>query len=183
MEAERQQQQKEEFVVLVDEQDKEIGTIEKLQAHTEGRLHRAISIFVFNSKNELLLQQRAQGKYHSSDLWSNTCCSHPRPGESNEAAAHRRLVEEMGMDCKLSEVFSFIYRAKLDNNITEYEYDHVFTGTTDALPVPNALEAAGWKYMSIDELEHDMEERPALYTEWFKICLKEHKAKLLSGKS
>lgn len=120
-----------EYVVLVDEQDKETGTMEKLQAHLNGRLHRAVSVFLFNSKGELLLQQRASGKYHSANLWTNTCCSHPRPGESAYDAANRRLYEEMGLACELSEVFSFIYKAHLGNNLTEHEFDHVFVGTND----------------------------------------------------
>ena len=169
-----------EYVVLVDGQDKETGTMEKLQAHVEGLLHRAISVFIFNTKGELLLQQRAMDKYHSAGLWTNACCSHPRPGEDPMAAAHRRLMEEMGMDCELTEIFSFTYKAHLDHNLTEYEFDHVFKGTTDELPQHNTDEVAGWKYISPEELTKDISKRPEAYTEWFKICIKEHMAKLLT---
>ena len=168
-----------EYVVLVDEQDKEIGTMEKLQAHEEGRLHRAISVFIFNTRGEMLLQQRAAGKYHSALLWTNACCSHPRPGERVADAAHRRLQEEMGMNCLLNEAFSFTYKAELEHGLTEHEYDHVFTGITDAHPALNPTEAAAWRYTGITELQDDIAEQPGLYTEWFKICIKEHVAKLL----
>ena len=167
-----------EYVILVDEQDKETGTMEKLQAHAEGLLHRAISVFVFNTNGELLLQQRALDKYHSAGLWTNTCCSHPRPGESLADAAHRRLQEEMGMNCELDEAFSFTYKAELEHGLTEHELDHVFTGITDAHPLLNPTEAAAWRYMRINELQHDIAEQPGVYTEWFKICIKEHIAGL-----
>lgn len=159
---------------MVDEQDREVGVMEKMQAHVEGRLHRAISVFVFNSKNELLIHQRALNKYHSSGLWSNTCCSHPMPGETSEAAAARRLQEEMGMSCELHESFSFIYKAHLDHELTEFEFDHVFTGHTDDEPVLNPDEVAAWKYISIKDLQADILMHPENYTEWFKICLKDH---------
>jgi len=123
-----------ELVVLVDENDNEIGVEEKINAHRKGLLHRAFSIFVFNSKNELLLQKRAADKYHSGGLWSNTCCSHPRPGENLKDAAHRRLQEEMGFDCSLREVFSFLYKKSFDNGLTEHELDHVFFGKFDGIP-------------------------------------------------
>jgi len=167
-----------EQVILVDEHDHEAGTMEKMQAHTEGRLHRAISVFVFNSKNELLLQRRAAGKYHSAHLWTNTCCSHPRPGEAVLDAATRRLKEEMGMVCTLKESFSFVYKAQLDNNLTEYEYDHVFTGISDAVPNPDNSEVAAWKYISISSLKLDIDLHPGNYTEWFKICLRDFAEKL-----
>lgn len=161
-------------VILVDEQDREVGVMEKMQAHVEGRLHRAISVFVFNSKNELLIHQRAHSKYHSSGLWSNTCCSHPMPGETSEAAAVRRLQEEMGMTCELYESFSFVYKAHLDRELTEFEFDHVFTGQTDDEPVLNPDEVAAWKYISFKDLQADILMHPENYTEWFKICLKDH---------
>ncbi len=163
-------EQKEELVVLVDEQDKEVGTMEKLEAHREGRLHRAISVFVFNNKRELLLQRRASGKYHSPGLWTNTCCTHPRPGESPRDAAQRRLEEEMQLTCKLHRKFSFIYKAALDNGLTEHEFDYVFVGHTDAKPKPDADEVGEWRYMNVDELDKALKANPAQFTEWFKIC-------------
>lgn len=167
-----------EQVILVDEQDNELGAMEKMQAHMEGRLHRAISVFIFNTRNEMLLQQRADKKYHSPLLWTNTCCSHPRPGETATDAARRRLQEEMGIACALKEVFSFIYKAPLDNGLTEYEYDHVFKGICDMRPAPDADEIATWKYMSREALYDDVKRYPEHYTAWFKICLDEHHKKL-----
>ena len=159
-----------EFVVLVDENDKEKGVMEKQQAHLEGVLHRAFSVFIFNSKNELLLQQRAHEKYHSANLWTNTCCSHPRPGEKVHDAATRRLYEEMGLKCDLKEVFSFVYKAKLDRELTEHEYDHVFVGITDETPVADAREVAAWRYINIGDLAQEIKLSPEKYTAWFKIC-------------
>jgi isopentenyl-diphosphate delta-isomerase len=167
-----------EYVVLVDEQDKEIGTMEKLQAHVEGKLHRAISVFIYNTKGEFLLQQRAAGKYHSANLWTNTCCSHPREGENVIDAAARRLYEEMDMKCELKEAFSFVYKAALENNLTEYEYDHVFIGISDVMPSPDREEVGAWKYISKDELIADIKANPGNYTEWFKICLMDWASKL-----
>jgi isopentenyl-diphosphate delta-isomerase len=160
-----------EYVVLVDEQDKETGKMEKLQAHVEGRLHRAISVFIFNSKNELLLQQRAAEKYHSALLWTNTCCSHPRPGEHTFDAANRRLMEEMGIACDLSESFDFIYNASVENGLTEHEYDHVFTGSTDAVPAPDSSEVASWRYIGLEALHNEMQQSPGNFTVWFRICI------------
>ena len=148
--------------------------MEKMQAHVEGRMHRAVSVFLFNSKNELLLQQRAAGKYHSAGLWTNTCCSHPRPEESVEDAAIRRLSEEMGMRCALQKSFTFEYKALLDHQLTEYEFDHVFTGVTDDEPILNPAEVATWKYVNIENLQVDVLVNPEQYTEWFKICLRDH---------
>jgi len=170
-----------EYVILVDEQDRETGIMEKQQAHVEGKLHRAISVFIFNTKGELLLQQRAAGKYHSANLWTNTCCSHPRPGEQVQAAAVRRLMEEMGMVCDLEEIFSFIYKAEL-GTLTEYELDHVFTGTTDVVPVPDAGEVANWKYVDAQELDDMMHDHPEEYTEWFKICFRDWRNELMGKK-
>lgn len=159
-----------EEVILVDQNDQQTGTMEKLEAHRLGLLHRAFSVFVFNSKGELLLQQRALDKYHSAGKWTNTCCSHPRPGETNEDAAHRRLREEMGMDCNLEYGFSFLYKATFSNALTEHEYDHVFFGSSDELPVLNPLEVASFRYMSLETLARDLQDRPDVYTPWLKIC-------------
>lgn len=158
-----------EYVQLVDQNDKPVGVMEKLEAHLQAKLHRAISIFVFNSKGELLLQKRAPHKYHSGDLWTNTCCSHPRPNESNIDAANRRLQEEMGLTCDLNHQFSFSYKAALDNDLTEHEFDHVFFGVTDTLPLINLNEASAWKYMSLAQTEKLLTENPTIFTEWFKI--------------
>ncbi len=169
---------KDEFVILVDEHDRELGVMEKMEAHEKGTLHRAFSIFIFNSKGELLIHQRALDKYHSGGLWTNTCCSHPRQGESVEQAANRRLQEEMGMSCNMKPVFSFIYRAELDHNLSEHELDHVLVGVSDDLPVINPEEVNSYKYMSLESLEQDIKLRPENYTEWFKICLNDNLAKL-----
>ncbi len=160
-----------ERVILVDRLDREIGTEEKLKAHREGKLHRAFSIFIFNAKGELLLQKRAETKYHSGSLWTNTCCSHPRPGESHYGAARRRLNEEMGFDCELIELFSFVYHTKLENNLFEHELDHVFVGIFDGRPIPNPKEVDDWKWINIDSLERDVGENPDHYTHWFKLIL------------
>ncbi|MBI1267394.1 MAG: isopentenyl-diphosphate Delta-isomerase [Cryomorphaceae bacterium] len=160
-----------EHVILVDEYDREIGQMEKLQAHESGNLHRALSVFLFNSKGELLLQQRALEKYHSPGLWTNTCCSHPRPGEQSKDAAVRRLKEEMGMSCTLTKSFDFIYRAEFENGLIEHELDHVFIGCSDDKPVMNPSEVASWKYISQENLVADIRNNPDLYTVWFKLCL------------
>lgn len=162
-----------EMVILVDEIDKEIGTEEKIKTHQEAKLHRAFSIFIFNSKGEMLLQKRAKGKYHSGGLWSNACCSHPRPGEDTKQAAYRRLMEEMGFDCDLQEAFDFIYKANLDHNLTEYEYDHVFIGKYDGKIKLNPEEAEDFKWISIDDLKENVEKHPEKYTVWFKCALTE----------
>ena len=159
-----------ESVVLVNDKDMEMGVMEKMEAHLTGTLHRAISIFIFNEKGEYLLQQRADQKYHSGGKWSNTCCSHPRPGERLIDAANRRLKEEMGMGCKLTHWFSFTYRAELDHGLVEHEYDHVFIGITDELPVPDSTEVASFKYISREALDGDIQQNPEKYSEWFKIC-------------
>lgn len=160
-----------EYVLLVDENDNNTGVMEKMQAHQEGLLHRAISIFIFNDKNQFLLQQRAAEKYHSSLLWTNTCCSHPRPGELLIDAAHRRLREEMNMACELTHQFSFTYKAVLDGGLTEHELDHVFFGHTNMLPEPNPAEVCDWKYLSLEEIEQEIDEFPENYTSWFKLML------------
>lgn len=143
--------------------------MEKLQAHLEAKLHRAISVFIFNSNKELLLQKRAMGKYHSAGLWTNTCCSHPKPDEKTTDAAQRRLQEEMGISCHLQPVFNFTYLAKLENGITEHEFDHVFFGFTDDLPKLNKEEASDYKYVPLAEIETWLQESPEQFTVWFKL--------------
>ncbi len=162
-----------EYVILVDREDKEIGTEEKMKAHEDGKLHRAFSIFVFNSKGELLLQRRALSKYHCGGLWTNTCCSHPRKGELLEEAVHRRLLEEMGFDCELREVFSFSYKAKFDNGLIENEIDHVFMGNFEGEPVINKEEVEEFKWISVDDLKKDISENSGKYTPWFKIAIQQ----------
>lgn len=159
-----------EFVVLVDENNRVLGEMEKIEAHEKALLHRAFSVFIFNSKNEMLLQQRALTKYHSPGLWTNTCCSHQRINETNLQAATRRLKEEMGMEnIHLEEMFSFIYKAPFDNGLTEHELDFVLVGKSDILPEINKEEVADYKYLSLDFLEKDIKENLEKYTAWFKI--------------
>ncbi|KQS28505.1 isopentenyl-diphosphate Delta-isomerase [Pedobacter sp. Leaf194] len=160
-----------EQVILVDRSDTAIGQMEKMEAHEKGLLHRAFSVFIFNSKRELLLQQRAAHKYHSAGLWTNTCCSHPRPGELNEAAAMRRLSEEMGMECALSYGFNFTYKATFNDGLIEHELDHVFFGISDDSPVINTEEVESYKYVDLDFLLEDVQRNPDKYTPWLKICL------------
>lgn len=162
-----------ENVILVDENDTQIGIMEKMAAHIVPRLHRAFSIFLFNSKGDLLLQQRAFTKYHSPGLWTNTCCSHPRNGETMEQATSRRLMEEMGITCEMHETFTFIYKAPVGLGLIEHEFDHVFFGQTDDIPVINTDEVTAWKYMSLDDIAEDMNAHPECYTEWFKISFDE----------
>jgi isopentenyl-diphosphate Delta-isomerase len=156
------------YVVLVDEDDNSIGVMEKLKAHSEARLHRAISVFIFNRNGNWILQKRALDKYHSKGLWTNTCCTHPYPGESAAEAAKRRLLEEMGIKCEIREIFSFIYKEKLDNNLTEFELDHVFVGVTDENPVINRDEVLEWKSISFNDLSRDVYSNPSDFTIWFK---------------
>lgn len=160
-----------EEVILVNEKDEPIGTMEKLAAHQKGALHRAFSVFLFNTKGELLLQQRALDKYHSAGLWTNTCCSHPRPGEETSAAAHRRLKEEMGMEADLRFMTSFQYRSEFENGLTEHEFDHVFIGTTDAKPLPNAEEVYSFRWLRPEDIQKEMAATPAEYTTWFRIAM------------
>ena len=162
-----------EEVILVDENDKELGFMEKNQAHREGLLHRAFSIFLFNSSHQLLLHKRALSKYHSPGLWTNTCCSHPRKGESLIDAANRRLVEEMGMKCELKHNYHFIYNVKLDKGMTEHELDHVFIGFSDEPPQPNPEEVCDYKYITVEKCLEDIKNNPMEYTEWFKIAYPE----------
>lgn len=157
-------------VVLVNENDEPVGTMEKIEAHQKGLLHRAFSVFVTNAAGEMLLQQRASGKYHCPGLWTNTCCSHPFPGERVEEAAHRRLQEEMGFDCELKEVFSFTYRVEFDNGLTEHEYDHVFIGSYDGEIVPESNEVSAYKYVSLDKIEEQLNSEPDAFTPWFRLA-------------
>ncbi len=161
----------EDQVILVDEHDREVGTDAKLAVHQSGRLHRAFSVFVFDSGGRTLLQRRAATKYHSAGLWSNTCCSHPRPGEAVEPAARRRLAEEMGFDCALRLVSSFVYRSDLADGLIEHEFDHVFSGHFDGTPTPNAAEVDAWRWVDVQEVRADSDARPDRYTVWFGLAL------------
>ena len=163
----------EEQVILVNEKDEPIGLMGKMEAHEKGLLHRAFSVFIFNSQGELLLQQRAASKYHSPNLWTNTCCSHPRIGETNQQAGERRLEEEMGLKDPLKEVFSFVYNAPFDNGLIEYEYDYVLVGYSDAIPQINPEEVASWKWLSLEAVKEDILQAPEQYTAWFKIIFEE----------
>jgi len=158
----------EELVILVDDHDNEIGLMPKTEAHKKALLHRAISVFIFNSNGDWLLQRRALTKYHSAGLWTNTCCTHPLPNEINFDAANRRLKQEMGMQCSLKELFSFTYKEALDNELTEYEFDHVFIGITDNIPQINTAEVAEFRYFKSSELSLDIKKNPDNYTVWFK---------------
>ena len=168
----------EEQVILVDKNDNQIGLMPKMEAHEKALLHRAFSVFTFNDKGELLLQQRAADKYHSPLLWTNTCCSHQRNGETNLEAGKRRLQEEMGFTCELEEVFSFIYKAPFDNGLTEHELDHVMVGKYNENPNINKEEVESFKWMTLEDVKTDMENNPEIYTEWFKIIFKESYSKL-----
>ena len=159
-------------VILVDEKDKEIGVMDKMQAHQEGKLHRAFSILVFNSKGEMLIQKRAAEKYHSAGLWTNACCSHPQPLETTIESAKRRLMEEIGLSCSLDFAFKFQYLTEFENGLIESELDHVFVGITNNIPVINPREVSDFKYVSIEELMKDIEENPDQYTYWFRLILK-----------
>lgn len=159
----------EEQVILVNENDEPIGLMEKIEAHEKALLHRAFSVFILNNKNQIMLQQRAAGKYHSPSLWTNTCCSHQRKGETNIQAGKRRLQEEMGFSVELKELFSFIYKAPFDNGLTEHELDHVMIGYFNEQPAINTEEVENWKWMGIEEIKEDMQQHPEIYTAWFKI--------------
>lgn len=161
----------EDQVILVNTEDEAIGVMEKLAAHEQGLLHRAFSIFLFNSNGELLIHRRADEKYHSPGLWTNTCCSHPRPGETTLAAAHRRLFEEMGMTTELNQVFHFQYFVQFDNGLFEHELDHVFFGWSDELPAINPAEVAEYSYINLNKLAEWVADKPEDFTAWFKICL------------
>jgi isopentenyl-diphosphate delta-isomerase len=167
-------------VILVDKNDNQLGLMPKMEAHEKAVLHRAFSVFIFNKKGELMLQQRAAHKYHSPLLWTNTCCSHQRNGETNLEAGKRRLQEEMGFVTSLSEVFSFIYKAPFDNGLTEHELDHVLIGYFDNRPIINKDEAEDYKWMLLEDVKSDIEKKPSIYTEWFKIIFKESFSKISS---
>ena len=160
-----------EKIILVDEQDQQIGEAEKLQAHKDGALHRAFSVYVFNDKDQLMLQKRDSGKYHCGGMWTNTTCSHPRVGEDVVEAAHRRLQEEMGFDTDLKKVTEFIYRIEFENGLTEHEYLHVFIGRYNQEPQLNPEEAEDWKWISLDDLDQEITNNPTLYTYWMKKTL------------
>jgi isopentenyl-diphosphate delta-isomerase len=157
-------------IILVNEKDEQTGTMEKMEVHRKGLLHRAFSIFIFNSKGEMLLQQRAAAKYHNGELWTNTCCSHPFPGEHISAAAIRRLKEEMGFTTPLEKVFDFTYKVTFDNALTEYEFDHVFVGNYEGEIKVNPLEVKDFCYKSMDEIRSSIQTHPQNFTAWFKIA-------------
>ena len=157
-----------ENIIEVDKFDKEIGPIEKMEAHYKGILHRAFSILIFNSKNQLLLQKRSEKKYHSPGLWTNTCCSNPWYGEDLQHAIYRRLIEEMGFTCELKEIFSFVYKVELGDNLFEHEYDHVFIGIYDGEVAANHDEVADFKWINVNQVKADIVNKPELYTYWFK---------------
>ncbi len=158
-------------VILVDEKDNELGFLEKMEAHRKGALHRAFSVLLFNSKGEVLLQKRAATKYHSAGLWTNTCCSHPKPNEKIENAVSRRLQEEMGIVVNPEFAFKFIYNAALDNNLIEHELDHVFIGQFDGEPILNEHEVEAWKYVSLEKLREQLIISPELFTYWFRLII------------
>ncbi|MFD1063389.1 isopentenyl-diphosphate Delta-isomerase [Winogradskyella litorisediminis] len=160
---------KEELVILVNEKDEQIGLMPKMEAHEKAVLHRAFSVFIFNDKNELMLQQRALHKYHSPGLWTNTCCSHQRDGETNLEAGKRRLEEEMGFTTDLKETISFIYKAPFDNGLTEHELDHIMVGHYQSEPNINKEEVEAWKWMHLEDVKTDIKQNPEVYTAWFKI--------------
>jgi isopentenyl-diphosphate delta-isomerase len=172
----------EEQVILVDELDQQTGTIEKIEAHRKALLHRAFSIFIFNPKGEMLLQQRSKAKYHSPGLWTNSCCSHPRPGESVEAAARRRLKEEMGFETELEKIFDFIYKTEFGNGLTEYEFDHVYAGTyTGGHLHPDKQEVTDYCFRSVEDIEQDLDFYPEKYSSWFRIAFPKVKAWIVNG--
>lgn len=160
-----------EHVILVDERDDAIGTMEKIEAHEKGLLHRAFSILLFNSKGEFLLQKRSKKKYHSGGLWTNTCCSHPQPDEQIEEATRRKLKQEMGIEVKTEFAYKFIYKTNLDKNLIEHECDHVYTGIFDGQPVINNDEVEDWKFIDLKSLQKDVHQNPEDYTYWFKLII------------
>ena len=169
----------EENVILVDVLDNQLGLMPKMEAHEKAVLHRAFSVFIFNDEGELMLQQRAAHKYHSPLLWTNTCCSHQRDGESNIEAGKRRLIEEMGFKTNLKEIFSFVYKAPFDNGLTEHELDHVMIGNFNGVPKINPDEVASFKWMTLEAVKKDIKLQPNIYTAWFKIIFKESYLKLI----
>lgn len=161
----------EEQVILVNERDEKIGLMPKLEAHQKGILHRAFSVFIINDNNELMLQQRAMNKYHSPGLWTNTCCSHQRDGETSLEAGNRRLEEEMGFNTPLKETGSIIYKAPFDNGLTEHELDHILIGNFNGIPKINQAEVSSWKWMTLEQIQKDIRINPEDYTAWFKIII------------
>ena len=157
-------------IILVNELDEPIGAMEKMEVHQKALLHRAFSIFIFNSKNDMLLHKRAFGKYHSPGLWTNACCSHPAPGQSNLEAAEKRLQEEMGISTPLTKAFNFIYKASFDNGLTEYEFDHVYAGEYEGDIFPNPEEVENYSYLPVDEIRHSFSNNPGKYTAWFLLA-------------
>jgi isopentenyl-diphosphate delta-isomerase len=157
-------------VILVNERDDAIGVMEKMEVHQKGLLHRAFSIFIFNNSGQLLLQKRASGKYHSPGLWTNTCCSHPMPNEELEQAANRRLKEELGISTSLKDIFSFTYKATMENGLVEHEFDHVFTGTFEGIILPDLNEVEDFKYVSLEEIKQWLQTNPGDFTKWFIIA-------------
>ncbi len=166
-----------EDVILVDEQDNVVGNMEKMEAHRKGILHRAFSILIFNSRGELLLQKRSKNKYHSGGLWTNACCSHPLPDESMFDATRKRLKHEMGIELQPEFAYKFIYKSKLDKDLIEHEYDHVFTGIFDGVPSVNSAEVEDWKFIGIQSLRHDLKKHPDSYTAWFKLIMNHQELK------
>ena len=171
------------YVILVDENDNPIGKMEKIEAHEKGLLHRAFSVFIYNDKEELLLQQRAKTKYHTPGLWTNTCCSHQKEGESNIEAGQRRLQEEMGFSVPLEEIMSFTYKAPFSNGLTEHEFDHILIGQFNDKPNPNPEEVNDWKWESIENIQKDIQTHPEKYTEWFKIIFDKYLTNIAQKKS
>jgi len=165
-------------VILVDEHDVPTGTMEKMEVHQKALLHRAFSVFIFNEKGEMLLHKRADKKYHSGGLWTNACCSHPRPGEDTAMAASIRLQEEMGFNTPLTKAFDFVYKAPFDNGLTEHEFDHVFIGTYEGDIVPNPEEVSDYCFKTIEEIRNSIQSHPQKYTEWFKIAFPKMEAYL-----
>lgn len=157
-------------VILVNEQDEVTGVMEKMEAHRKGLLHRAFSVFILNDAGEMLLHQRALDKYHSGGLWTNACCSHPLPGETVTQAAHRRLLEEMGFDCPLTELFQFTYRTDFDNGLIEHEYDHVLVGTYNGTINPNPQEVNDFRFIPVETVTRLLQEQPAQFTSWFRLA-------------
>ncbi len=162
-----------EEVVLINSNDEAIGTMEKIQAHREGLLHRAFSVLILNDIGEMLIHQRAPEKYHSGGAWSNACCGHPRPGETSQQAAERRLHEEMGFTVPLKKLYHFTYRTDLGNGLTEHEFDHVYLGVYNDIPVPNPNEVAAWRYVSIDRLQQELKMQPEQFSFWFRLIMSE----------
>jgi isopentenyl-diphosphate delta-isomerase len=168
-----------EYVIIVDDQDREVGQAEKLLVHLTSRLHRAFSVFVFDAAGRMLLQRRARDKYHSGGLWSNTCCGHPRPGESAVVAAERRLQEEMGFSCKLTPACTVRYHLELGGGLAEHEYDHVFVGVFEGSPVPDPGEVHDWCWIDRHSLQEALRRRPGEFTRWFSVILEQLEPSLL----